>query len=126
MAANSPADTPRNRARCPSPSALNPPAIALVAQIDGGKTAPTRLSRLFGDVKNAARLSAVERTPSAPPSPIPPADRPSPTCTATDRPMRSRLPARMSASFFRLTLTTRINATTASDTSASGMTGSAA
>ena len=98
-----------------------------MAQIAGGKKAPTLLRRLFGDVKNAARLSAAACVPSAPtPAPAwPPPDLPSAICTESDAPMRTRLPTRMSASFFRLTLMKRIMTTTASETSASGMIGSA-
>ncbi len=90
-----------------------------MAQIPGGKNAPTRLRRLSGDVKNAAMAAALA------PDPPFPADLPSRICTPSAITMSRMLPMRMSASFFRLTLMNRIMTTTRSETTASGMTGSA-
>ncbi len=99
----------------------------------GGKKAPTLLSRLSGDAKNAATADASVSAPPpspnpapVPPTPVPPADFPSAICAASAATMSITLPIRMSASFFRPMLTNLIITTTATDTIASGMTGSAA
>ena len=79
-----------------------------------------RLGRLSGAVKNAATAWVLAPIPSGPP-----ADFPSAICRASTSTISRMLPARMSASFFRLMLMNLIMATTATDTKASGMTGRA-